>query len=540
MLSVSDSKPLSVTCAVMVWVPTDKLDVLTDAPAPIALSMLELHCICVSSEPSSTSDAEPWNVTESPSVNSEPDDGDKTDTVGGLFVVDWVIVTVMVSVSDSEPLSVTVAVMVWVPNDRFLVKDAPVPIDPSILEVHCSEEFKELSSTSEALPWNVTEVMSTNSVPSGGDVIDTVGAVFGPPSGITVNVIWSLDWLLFESVTAAVIVCEPPDKFKVPNDEPVARNPSMLELHCICVPSEPSSLSDAEPKKLIQAPSFTSRPVPGDMIETVGKPGGATSFIVMEVVVVVVRPPESVTDAVTIWIPTDKLDVLTDAPVPIALSMSELHWICELTTPSCRSFDVPEKTIVSPSSNELPNGGESIVNVGGLFGGKLSGSSTITRIVTELERPIASSTSAVIAWEPMDNELVVKELPRWIVPSILELQKISLLRSPCSASSAKPTNVIGTPSRKSDPDSGEDIPIVGLVLLAASKTVMKRVSVSLRPPESVTWTVIIWSPADNVVENLFPVKRSPSIFEDHSIKSRIFPSSGSWAPAQNSIECILS
>ena len=37
------------------------------------------------SEPSSLSVAVPWNVTELPSVNEEPDDGDVMDTVGGVF-----------------------------------------------------------------------------------------------------------------------------------------------------------------------------------------------------------------------------------------------------------------------------------------------------------------------------------------------------------------------------------------------------------------------------------------------------------------------
>ena len=96
----------------------------------------------------------------------------------------------------------------------------------------------------------------------------------------------------------AVIVCTPPDKLNVPNDEPVAREPSMLELHCIEELRVPSSTSDAEPKNVCQAPSFISRPDTGDMMDTVGKPGKATSFIVMDIVTVVVSPPESVTDAV--------------------------------------------------------------------------------------------------------------------------------------------------------------------------------------------------------------------------------------------------
>ena len=46
-------------------------------------SLLEVHWIEELSEPSSSSVAEPENVTESPCVDSEPDDGDVMDTVGG-------------------------------------------------------------------------------------------------------------------------------------------------------------------------------------------------------------------------------------------------------------------------------------------------------------------------------------------------------------------------------------------------------------------------------------------------------------------------
>ena len=88
--------------------------------------------------PCSGSSAEPENVTESPSVDSEPFVGKLIETVGGWFS-GMNSFTVMVTCVKSliPPLSVTDAVMVWTPADRFvLLKKVPVPREPSLLEVH--------------------------------------------------------------------------------------------------------------------------------------------------------------------------------------------------------------------------------------------------------------------------------------------------------------------------------------------------------------------------------------------------------------------
>ena len=88
------------------------------------------------SEPSSLSVAVPWNVTELPSVNSEPDEGEMIDTVGGVFGVEFTVIVTCLE-SDAPSLSVTWAVMVWVPTERLdLVKKLSVAKNPSLLEVH--------------------------------------------------------------------------------------------------------------------------------------------------------------------------------------------------------------------------------------------------------------------------------------------------------------------------------------------------------------------------------------------------------------------
>ncbi len=105
--------PLSVTVAVMVWTPTDKVDNEKKLSVAKNPSLLEVHWICELIVPCSGSDAEPENVTESPSVDSEPFAGELIETVGGWFSgmnSFTVIVTCLESLR--LPLSVTVAVMV--------------------------------------------------------------------------------------------------------------------------------------------------------------------------------------------------------------------------------------------------------------------------------------------------------------------------------------------------------------------------------------------------------------------------------------------
>ena len=85
---------------------------LNDEPVPIEPSLLEAHWIELLSVPCSGSLAEPENVTESPCVDSEPEDGDVMDTVGGEFEPLPFTVIVTCFESDAPSLSVTVAVMV--------------------------------------------------------------------------------------------------------------------------------------------------------------------------------------------------------------------------------------------------------------------------------------------------------------------------------------------------------------------------------------------------------------------------------------------
>ena len=87
-----------------------------------------------------------------------------------------------------------------------------------------------------------------------GEVTDTVGAVFGvEPFTVTVTLLVVDNPP--ESVTDAVMVWVPTDSVVSEKKLSVAKNPSMLEIHCICELSESSSASVAEAQNVILAPS---------------------------------------------------------------------------------------------------------------------------------------------------------------------------------------------------------------------------------------------------------------------------------------------
>ena len=68
----------------------------------------------------------------------------------------------------------------------------------------------------------------------------------------------------------------------------------------------------------MESPSSNEEFVDGKVIETVGGWfSGMNSFTVMVTCVKSLRPPLSVTVAVMVWTPTDKVDLLNDEPVPI-------------------------------------------------------------------------------------------------------------------------------------------------------------------------------------------------------------------------------
>ncbi len=151
LVSEDDNPPLSVTWAVMVCVPAESVDNEKKLSVAKNPSLLEVHWICELIVPCSGSLAEPENVTESPSVDSEPFVGELIETVGGEFEASPLTVIVDCLESDAPSESVTDAVMMCVPTDRSDLKNpAPVPNAPSLLEDHCIDGLRSPSLMSKA------------------------------------------------------------------------------------------------------------------------------------------------------------------------------------------------------------------------------------------------------------------------------------------------------------------------------------------------------------------------------------------------------
>ena len=84
------------------------------------------------------------------------------------------------------------------------------------------------------------------------------------------------------------------------NKFPVAKNPSLLEIHWVDELSEPSSASVAEAQNVILAPSSISVPTTGLFSVKVGGWFCVDSFIVICIAVESDIPSESVAVAVTV------------------------------------------------------------------------------------------------------------------------------------------------------------------------------------------------------------------------------------------------
>jgi hypothetical protein len=87
-------------------------------------------------------------------------------------------VTVLLLALLMPPLSETDAVMVCVPADSGREKLPPLPIAPSMFDVHVNREVRFPSCVSDAEPEKVIEVPCAKLALLPGEEIDTLGAVF--------------------------------------------------------------------------------------------------------------------------------------------------------------------------------------------------------------------------------------------------------------------------------------------------------------------------------------------------------------------------
>jgi uncharacterized membrane protein len=139
-----------------------------------------------------------------------------------------------------------------------------------------------------------------------------VGGVF---DAVTVTVMEALAVKPPESVTEAIIVCVPIAKPLVEKLAPVPIWPLRLDVQTSFELMLPSCGSVALPENVRAVPLTTLALLAGVLIDTVGGVFGAVTVTVMEALAV--KPPESVTEAVMVCVPTVRLENEKLAPVPI-------------------------------------------------------------------------------------------------------------------------------------------------------------------------------------------------------------------------------
>jgi hypothetical protein len=124
-------------------------------------------------------------VTGAPKANILPSVGEVRVRVGVEAVATWML-TVRVPVRPER--SAAEAVIVWVPTLRLLlVKVAPVPIWPSMLEVHTIADVPSPSSESRADAVKVIGRLARNFVPETGALMVTTGGTSVSTVMVTVD-----------------------------------------------------------------------------------------------------------------------------------------------------------------------------------------------------------------------------------------------------------------------------------------------------------------------------------------------------------------
>jgi hypothetical protein len=93
--------------------------------------------------------------------------------------------------------------------------------------------------------------------------------------------------------------------------------------------------------------------------------GAAVTVIVIDVLAFL--PPVSVTDAVIVCVPTGRLPLLIEAPVPSGPMMLDVHSMLDEMVPSSASIALPVNVTFVDAWNEAPLSGDEIITVGVAF-----------------------------------------------------------------------------------------------------------------------------------------------------------------------------
>src|SRR6185436_18117608 len=156
------------------------------------------------------------------------------------------------------------------------------------------------------------------------------------------------------SVTAAVSVWLPSERTSV-REANAPRYPWRLELQRRPAERSPSKSSKALAERLTGVPAGAEPPLAGAVTVT---SGGALGARTRTVIAAAPRwPSESVTAAVIVWLPAERVRGPTVAPDPSAPSRLEVQERLALRLPSSMSLAVPVKVTGSPTNTTFPFAG---------------------------------------------------------------------------------------------------------------------------------------------------------------------------------------
>ena len=259
-VAVARSPPASVTDAVIPWRPERSVVTASVPPVPSGPSRLERHATAAARSPSSRSCATARSRTDSPGMNVAPSAGAVMAIDGSAFTT-----TVRITAATLPRLSVTDAVMVWVPDRSASVRIVPPwPSTPSRLEVQMIDQVRSPSSASSATAENVACTPGTSRVPSAGTMIVRTGGL------ATASVMRASPVRPPASVTRATIVWMPGLSAAAVIEAPPPRTPSRSEVHTIRGPRSPLSASTAVALNATGVPRSTVVLGAGAVIVTTG------------------------------------------------------------------------------------------------------------------------------------------------------------------------------------------------------------------------------------------------------------------------------
>ena len=353
--------------------------------------------------------------------------------------------------------SVTEAVSVCVPRDRpGTTTVRPVPRAPSRLDVQRTTLERSPSSASAAAAARSTGRPARNVPAAAGATTRTTGGTFG---GRTTTRRAALPVSPPESAAVAVTVWVPVLRLAVENAGPAPICPSRSESQRSAAERSPSVASVAVPLNATLVPTKTVVPSAGAAMVR----SGAVGVTVSRAVADAAAPSESVTEATSVWAPSESRRVPFG---PSAPSRLDVQRISPVRSPSKSSRATAPRRTAVPAGTEPPSAGLPIVTTGGVLGAR-----TRTSTCASPRRSPEFVAAAVTVCSPMLSVLVMIAAPAPSAPSRLDIQTMRLDTSPSSASLASAAKRTGSPWTTTAPLAGAAMVTAGALRATATTSV---------------------------------------------------------------------